>query len=421
MSKVRGAVALLSLSVATFVALPAAGGAASGAGTHWVGSWTAAPTNGGYQPLTDQTVRSIIAPHLAGSRVRVHLTNRFGVAPLVITGATIGTAAPGGGVATGTLRTLTFSGRTSVTVPAGADVVSDPVAARVRPFTKLAVSTSVSGTVAKPTTHYTTREDNYATAVRSGDHSADLSGAAFTRSATPTGWFFLEGVDVTAAARVASVVTFGDSITDGYQGRLAPAGENLTTVGKEERYPDFLQRRVDAAGLPLSILNAGISGNRVLQDGSIPIFGPRALSRVGADAIDQPGVRTVIVFEGINDIGQATGHALTAAKLIAGYGRLVARLHHAHLRVLLGTLTPAGGAAAPGYGRTADRIRVPVNRWIRRQKDADAVIDFDAAVRDPQRPSRIRPAYDGGDHLHFNAAGYRALANAVPLKQLRSR
>jgi lysophospholipase L1-like esterase len=176
--------------------------------------------------------------------------------------------------------------------------------------------------------------------------------------------------------------------------------------------------REDAAHRPLSVLNAGIGGNRVLADGLQPSFGPSGLSRLSVDAIHQAGVRAVIILEGINDIGQAFSGTLTAKQLITGYKRMIKRLHRAHLRVLLGTITPAGGYPLPTYGETADRIRVPVNEWIRSQKRSDGVIDFAKAVRDPSDPSRIRPKYDGSDHLHFSPAGYRALAGAVQLPQL---
>jgi len=164
-----------------------------------------------------------------------------------------------------------------------------------------------------------------------------VSGAAFTPSGTngaSNGWSFLDGLDVKAPRRTAAVVAFGDSITDGFQGRISPISEDFGTVGKEERYPDYLQRRIDAAHRPLSVLNAGIGGNRVLADGLQPSFGPSGLSRLSVDAIHQAVVRAVIILEGINDIGQAFSGTLTAKQLITGYKRMIKRLHRAHLRVL---------------------------------------------------------------------------------------
>ena len=413
--------AVLVLCTALLCSAQAAGATPLCSSPAWVGSWIASPSDASAQSLSDQTVRMIISPHLAGTVARVHLSNRFGHAPLSISHVTIGTAAAGGGIVPRTLRQLTFSGQRHVTIPAGADIVSDPVKTTILAFRKLAVSIAVHGTVQKPTEHSITREINYSTTAGSGDHTTDLTGRAFTASDgshMSSGWYFLDGIDVRTTANTGAVVTFGDSITDGFQGRDSPVTEDFTTVGKEKRYPDFLQHRLDAAHIPLSVLNAGISGNRILKDGQIPSFGPRALKRLNADAIHQAGVRDVIILEGINDIGQGSPGNPTVQQMIDGYKQLIARLHAAHLRVLLGTLTPSGGTVIPGYGVTADQTRVPVNHWIRTQKLADGVIDFDAAVRDPSDPSRLNPAYDGSDHLHFSAAGYRALAKTVPLRKL---
>ncbi len=212
-------------------------------------------------------------------------------------------------------------------------------------------------------------------------------------------------------------LAFGDSITDGFQGTLTPLNENLSTIDTNGRYPDDLQRRLLAAHIPLSVLNAGISGNRVLQDGQIPMFGPAAITRFRLDALSESGVTDVIVLEGINDIGQTNG--ITAQQLIDGYENLIAQAHQARLKIELGTLTPSGGTVVPAYGdAAANQLREQVNAWIRSQRLSDGVIDFDAAVRDPSDPSRIYPPYDGGDHLHFDLAGYQAMANAVNLGSL---
>jgi lysophospholipase L1-like esterase len=404
-------VALLLLAL-----LPASAGAAC-SGSRWLGAWTASPSDGSstQSVLADRTVRMALTPHVGGDRVRLHLSNRFGSAPVTLAHVTVAIRSAGGALRAGSLRDVPFAGRRAVTIPAGADVVSDPVALSFAPFTKLAVSVAVTGSVRGPTEHFTTRETNYLSAEGSGDHTRDPGAGAFTAS-TPvqsTGWYFLDGVDVTAAARYGAVATFGDSITDGFQGRATPLTEDTTTIGMDERYPDFLARRLLAAGRALSVLNTGISGNRLLEDGQIPQFGPRGLDRVGADVIRQSGVTDVIVLEGINDIGQTTG--ITAAQLIDGYRKLVTTLHAAHLRVLLGTLTPARGTVIPSYGVSGESVRAPVNAWIRSQHVADGVVDFDAAVRDPADPARLRPADDGGDHLHLSATGYQAMAGAVPL------
>jgi lysophospholipase L1-like esterase len=229
---------------------------------------------------------------------------------------------------------------------------------------------------------------------------------------------------VESSKPLASVVAFGDSITDGYQGQSAGVPETAEGLDANGRYPDVLGRRVRAANLPLSVVNTGISGNRVLRDGGVgnsnrDTNGPAALKRIDTDVLTQAGASTVIWLEGINDLGQDP--AASPTEIIAGYQQGIAKMHAAGLRVLLGTLTPSGGAsgAESSYGTAGvEAARQTINNWIRMQKAADGVIDFDAAVRDPSDPSRINSAYDGGDHLHFNLAGYTRMGQTVDLTKL---
>lgn len=435
------AVALAAPGAARASAAPA-GAAASAAdtrcaGRHWVGSWAAAPSDGGVsrQVLAQQSLRMVVTPHLSGDRARVRLTNRFGQVPVTLGPVTVARQASGASVAAGSLRQVTFDGRTTVTIPAGEDAVSDPVRARIRSFEPAAVTVAVPEATLLPTEHYITRQTSYLSPVGSGDRTADVDGAAFTETSqvngASTGWYFLAGIDVRAPRSTGSVVTFGDSITDGYQGNATVVTEDLSTLDQDVRYPDFLQRRLDRRGIPLSVLNAGIGGNRLLADGLQPQNGPSGLSRFALDALSQGGVTEVVVLVGINDIGQ--GHfgmndlplvdslegGVTAEQLIRGYRQLVRRSHRAGVRISLGTIAPSGGMLVPTYGNSsADDLRREVNRWIRGQRVADGVVDFDAAVRDPRDHSRIRPRYDSGDHLHFTPAGNRALAGAVDLSRL---
>jgi lysophospholipase L1-like esterase len=386
-------------------------------GSHWVGSWSASPSDAANSGFNDQTLRMILTPHLAGSMLRVHLSNRFGSQPVTLDRVSIAQRQSGASLVPGSSRSLAFGGRPSVTLPASADVVSDPLRFTVVPFVDLAVSLYAPGVTGPATKHFTALQTSYVTGLTTGDRSADVDGAAFT--VTTTSWYFIDGIDVMARSDVAAVVTFGDSITDGFQGlegAIVPIEEGLDA---NERYPDFLQHRLLAAGRRLSVLNAGISGNRILHDGTVPpALGPSALSRLAIDAISQAGVTDVIILEGINDIGQAP--RASATDIIAGLQQLVEQLHVARLNVLVGTLTPAGGAQAGFYGTAmANDTRQAVNTWIRSSGVADGVVDFDAALRDPQDPSRINPAYDGGDHLHFNSAGYEAMAGAVNLAALQ--
>jgi lysophospholipase L1-like esterase len=396
---------------------------------HWVGSWIDSPSDS--DSATDasldtfvggpsQTLRMIITPHLGGRVVRVHLSNRFGSGPVTFSDVTIAHAASGAALVSGSVRSVTFNHSSSVTVPAGEDVVSDPVRFSFAAFDNLAVSMYLAGYPGLPTEHFTARQTSYYTPPGLGDHASDPAATAFIEHTTAR--YYVDGLDVLAPNDVGSVVAFGDSITDGYQtSSAAELPETASTLNTNGRWPDDLQRRLIAARDDrISILNAGISGNAILANGQIPMFGPSGLSRFQLDGLDQVGVTEVIVLEGINDIGQSSA---TAAQLEAGYDQLVTAAHAAHLKILLGTLTPTGSATGVGASYSSaqsEATREAVNTWIRSgASGADGVIDFDAAVRDPADPSEIAPAYDGGDGIHFNLAGYQALANAVDLSQLK--
>jgi lysophospholipase L1-like esterase len=358
----------------------------------------------------------IVAPHVGGSTLRVHLSNRFGLLPVTLGPATVGVRDSGAALVPGSERSVTFAGQAAVTIPAGGDVVSDPVALSFAAFQDLAVSVDVPGAVVDPTEHFITRQTSYLSPVLSGDHTQDGSGASFQQTTTgafSTGWYFFDGIDVRAPGNVGAVVAFGDSITDGYQASLS-AVEQLATINTNGRYPDGLARRLISAQLPLSVLDAGIGSNLVLTSGSVN--GPSGLVRFASDALGQSGVTDVIVLEGLNDISAGA----TSTQLIDGYENLIAQAHAAGVSIQLGTLTPTGGSTFPGFvNPNANVVRNQVNQWIRTQQLSDGVIDFDAAVRDPSNPSQISAGDDGGDHLHLSPAGYQALANAVNLGSLK--
>jgi lysophospholipase L1-like esterase len=366
----------------------------------WVGAWSADPSDAANHGLADQTSRTILTPHLGGDTLRVRVSNRFGGAGVTFQAASVGLRrGSGAALAAGSRRPLTFAGAASVTVAAGDDAVSDPVALRVAPGDDLAVSLFAAGLTGPATEHSIGQQTSYVTPPGAGDHTGEDAGGAFSLPIPAR--FFVSGVDVRAPSSVGDVVALGDSITDGFGG---PADRN-------DRYPDFLARRL--AGRGLSVVNAGISGNRVLSDARAQLGGPSALARLDRDVVGQPGVSDVVVLEGINDIaGQAPADRVTG-----GLEQIVTRLHGAGLRVQLGTLTPFGGSPAAA---AAEATRRAVNRWIRSGAGgADGVVDFDAAVRDPGSPDRLDPRYDSGDHLHPNGAGRRAMAGAVDPAGLR--
>ncbi|WP_119729609.1 SGNH/GDSL hydrolase family protein [Thermomonospora amylolytica] len=411
---------------------PAAAGGAPGHGDRgWVGTWAASPTTvpeTGVTVFQNQTLRQIVHVSTGGSAVRVRLSNEFGERPLVIGEARV---ARGDGeaperIAPGGDRRLTFGGRTSVTVPPGERILSDPVALRVPALSDLAVSIYLPRRTEGTTIHASAFQQSVVAA-------GNVTGAAEVEaSSVIEQWYFLTGVSVRgpepgpgrAGAR-GSIVTLGDSITDGA----------ITAVNADHRWPDHLARRLRAAGLGhLGVLNAGISGNRLLHDAKAPpgseaeafaaYFGEAGLRRFQRDVAAQPGVRYVIVLLGINDIGQPGNVApaseeVSAAQIIDGHRRLIAAAHRRGLRIYGATLTPFEGDTLGFHSPGRERRRQAVNRWIRTSGAYDGVIDFDAAVRDPADPGRLLARFDSGDHLHPNDAGMEALAAAVPLRLFR--
>jgi lysophospholipase L1-like esterase len=398
------AAALLAVGVLAFEVADAAPAARPGpARGNWVGSWEAAPGSAGRVPAN--SIRNVVHLSVGGTALRVHLSNAFGIGPLHLDDASVAVAAgPNTAEAlTGTVRPLTFHFARTITVAAGASVVSDPVSLPVRPGATLLVSTYTAG--AQPLTfHSDAQQTSYLAPY--GDHTGDESGIAYT--GTVRHWFVVDGIDVRAVGSRGAVVAFGDSITDGYR----------SGVGANRRWPDDLARRL--APRRIGVLNAGISGNRLLRDGDAPggpgaTSGQRALARFDRDVLRRTGVRTVILLEGVNDIGQRPQQA-EPARIEAALRRLAAAARAHGLRVVGGTLTPLGGSVYDT--RRLEAVRTAVNRWIRATPAFDAVVDFDAAIRDPAHPQRMRPRYDSGDHLHPGDAGYQAMSDAVDGRKL---
>jgi lysophospholipase L1-like esterase len=391
-------------------------------GLRWVTAWQSPPTDAatpGDASLTPllagpfgqtQSFRVVLSPLGEGHTIRIHLSNRYGAAPVIFAAVSVAHRLRGAVIDPATNVPVLFDGSSTVTVGAGRDVVSDAVGFTVAPFDDLAVTVDVAEPGNIPTHHFTARQTSYATlpGVRTGTDAA-----AFTQTTTLRP--YVVGLDV-VSDDASAVVTFGDSITDGFQGPASLLPQDTATIDLNQRYPDYLKRRIDAAGLPFFVSNAGISGNRVCSDGDVPALGPAAGKRVDTDVLAQCGVGTVIWMEGINDIGLTS--RLTVDRLAEGYTATIGKLHQRGLTVLHGTLTPSGGNSRPSYGVLGQDLRRGVNQWIRTKSPADAVIDFEAAVRDPANPDHLDARYDGGDGLHFNPLGYQRLAEAVDLDLL---
>ena len=387
---------------------------------HWVGTWSASQqarpndttnTNSADAGFDNQTVRMIVRVSLGGEELRVRFSNAFGTAPLKLGDAHVALAASGAAIVAGTDRTLTFSGHESFTIPPGAMVLSDPVRLPVPALASLTVSVFLPDATTSTTWHALGRETTYISGPGDLCANADLTDAKTTSS-----WYWLSGVEVHASDRAAAIVTFGDSITDGV----------AATVNANRRWPDVLvqqlTKRGAAASTPLAVLNESISGNRLLHD----IAGPSALERFNRDVLSQDGVRYMIVLEGINDIGwphmppriasslpgkSYSSDAVSADEVIGALQQLIERAHAHGICVYGGTLTPFGGAFYETQEGEAEREAV--NHWILTSGAFDGVIDFDKVTRDPSQPNRFLPAYDSGDHLHPNDAGYDAMGRAA--------
>lgn len=378
----------------------------------WIGTWASSqqipePHNAlSPDQLTDMTLRQLVRVTVGGTRFRLRLSNAFGTAPLRIDAVHI--ARTDGGDSARILpggRAVTFAGRREVVIPAGAHYVSDPIALAFPALSGVAISIHVPEPPAQQTSHPGSRATSW---LLRGDHvdAADLPGAQAIEH-----WYMIAGIDVDAPAGAGAIVILGDSITDG----------RGSTHSDNTRWPDFLANRLqaDPRTRRLSVLNHGVGGGRILNDG----LGPNALARFERDVLAMPGARYLIILEGVNDLGTFTrdapqtpeAHAELVRRITAAYAQMVARARERGLFVIGGTIMPLVGFEAYHADAANEADRQAINAWIRTPGNFDAVVDFDAVTRDPARPDRLRPDHDVGDHLHPSVAGYRAMADAVPL------
>jgi lysophospholipase L1-like esterase len=408
-----GALAVVATAVCFVASLaPGQSGRATSTGEHWVTTWATAqqlmttPAGGrsGAPPsnlpatFANHTVRMIVRASLGGSRVRIELSNMLNAQPVEIGSAHLAIHKGRGTIVEGTDRPLKFGGSSALTIPPGALAVSDPVNMEVAPLSDLAVSIYLPRDTGPPTNHPLGLHTAY---ISNGDVTASV---AMPDPKTMTAYAWLSSVDVVAPADAFAVVALGDSITDGYS----------TTLDADQAWPTLLASRLNADKTQrVAVVNQGISGNQLLRDGA----GLSALARFDRDVLSRPGVKWVILLEGINDInirGRVDGpNALTSDELIWGYCQIIARAHVHGIKVIGATIMPEEGV--PTASERGEQIRQTVNRWIRANGNFDSVVDFDMTVRDEQRPVRLKQQFDPGDHIHPNDAGNHAMADAFDL------
>jgi lysophospholipase L1-like esterase len=394
-------------------ALPLLLAAAAPSPSIWIGAWTSAqmlPEARNALPttdLTDTTLRQTIRMTVGGRRLKLRLSNLAGTTPLTIDSVHVARAAGPGTAANlpGTDRSVRFGGAGAVTIPAGADYWSDPVDLPTAALDSLNVSFHLPAAPDRQTGHSASHTSSF---VVPGNRTtdADLPGAKSFEH-----WMQLSGVAVEGSTASGAIVALGDSITDG----------SGSTTNANNRWPDVLAARLqgNVRTRGLAVLNTGIGGNRVLLDGA----GPNALSRFDRDVLAQPGVRFLILLEGINDIGTLTregpvsgaAHADLIRRLTAAYAQIIDRAHQHGIKVILATLPPFMGASSYHPDAMNEADRQAINAWIRAGGHADATVDFDRAIRDPDHPERLLPRFDSGDHLHPSPSGYQAMGTAIPL------
>ena len=370
----------------------------------WVGSWAASPDEAEANTVTagDATYREIVHTSVGGSAARIVLTNELSVEPLTVGAASIAISTGHGMIDLSTVKTVTFGGHASVTLPAGVMMLSDPVDLKLPPLADVAVSLFVPAQATSQTTvHSYALQTNY---IAPGNVVGDKE---LDHPKETSSWAILKGIEVKVNGNSGAVVTLGDSITDG-------AASSINSNG---RWPDVLARRlqVNRRLTGIGTLNAGINGNRLLHDGD----GGSALGRLDRDVLTQAGVKYLIVLEGTNDIGHlisatSSDPAETTESILQALGQIVERAHTHAIRVIGATILPyAGSKYSTAEG---EKMRQAINTWIRTDKDLDGVADFDKIIRDPAHPTSLLPAYDSGDHLHPNSAGLTAMGNGIDLK-----
>lgn len=386
----------LTTALVAVLALGLIGGADAASKAAWYAAWGFSQQGLAPETLTNQTIRMITRPTLSGTAVRITLENTFGMQPVMIGAAYVGQRANGALLVPGSNMPVTFNGTPSVIIPAQGKVVSDPVPLAVQAMQDIAVSLFVPGSGVPISRHTNARVTSFTTAPGSGNHASEEAVANFTM--TTTSMYFVTAVDVLSSTASGSIIAFGDSITDG----------TGSTLDGYDRWHDFLGLRLlldSKSKKRFGIVNEGIGGNRVIRPGG---NGPAAVERLDRDVLARSGASTVIFFEGTNDVAGGA----TADEVIEGSQQIIERVRAAGLQIIGVTMIPRHNAA---WTPQMTEYRNTINDWIRNKADYDAVIDFDAVVRDPANPDLMNPIYDLGDHIHPNPLGYLVMGQSIDL------
>ena len=378
----------------------------------WISAWANSQQGLGPSKISNATVRMISRVTVPGDSVRIRLDNTFGTAPVTFGKATIGLRVRGPAVAAGLIKPLTFGGKDTATVAAGATVESDPVALHVEALQDVAVSLFVPAADVQPSQHNNAQVTSYLTDAGAGDQSASEDGNPFTGKTTSMLW--LKSIDVQPAARATTIVAFGDSITDG----------TCSTLDAHDRWEDALAERFALRKkVAHAVINEGIGGNTVTggPDMKPPLNSPSGVERLDRDVLSHAGVSHVILFLGTNDIRREA----SADQVIAGMKDIIARVRQKGIKIIGVTIIPRDttvpGIADTGWSDAKTKIRNEVNDWIRKQAGFDAVLDFDKLVRDQGNPDIINPALDCSDGVHPSPYGYFVLGKSIDLGVFRGR
>jgi len=421
MSKTKNLIASFLLATVALVLCQGVLAQSASQKGHWVSDWSTAvhaPMDYPGAPpvlvVENQTIRMVVRPTFAGDRLRVRLSNVYGTSALKIGAAHIALVRQGSAIVPESDRALTFGGQASVSIPAGAPMLSDSIDLKMGDFAELAITIFSPEKASGTTTHLLGQHETYISAPGNFTAAPDFTASSVTKS-----WYWLEGVDVLATEETTALIAFGDSITDG-------AGAK---TGDYADWPDMLGKRLAGGkeAAQVAVLNKGIGGNRVLHDGA----GVNALARFDRDVLAQSGVTGLIILESINDIGfpyvsvpspkgsnapdqfPFADQKVSVQDLRGGISQMIERAHERGIKVYGATVTPFEGVNT--YNAEGEATRQALNQWIRTGGAFDAVLDFDAAVRDPNHQTRLRADYDCGDHIHPSEAGYKALADAINL------